>query len=282
MFAQDSARYDLRRKVVIGGNSVAYASTMTGLYQLWYKDYEMGRFHFFNDNDEWLQMDKVGHTYSCYYEGIAGIKMMQWAGYTDKQAAWIGGSYGFLIQSSVEVLDGFSEGWGASWGDMTANAVGSGLAIGQQLMWNEQRIVLKYGYNTSNIAALRPELLGSNFPERIMKDYNAQTYWLSLNIASFHKDTKWPQWLNVAVGYGADGMVGGTSNIFERNFVEIDYSNIPRYRQIYLAPDVDLTRIPTDKPWLRTTLFVLNCIKFPTPNLAYSSVKGFEGHWLSF
>jgi hypothetical protein len=55
-------------------NTVAgtlYPVTMFGLYQLWYKDYPMESFHFFDDSGEWLQMDKAGtwlpHTTSARF-----------------------------------------------------------------------------------------------------------------------------------------------------------------------------------------------------------------------
>jgi uncharacterized protein YfiM (DUF2279 family) len=280
--AQDSTNYKLRKQIVVGGNAVAYTSTMVGLYQLWYKDYPLGKFHWFNDNAEWNQMDKVGHVYSCYYEGVAGIEMMKWAGYTDKQAAWIGGAYGFFVQSGVEVFDGLSEGWGASWGDVASNTVGSGLAISQSLLWDEQRIWMKYSNSASRYAQIRPHVLGSNYAERVMKDYNAQTYWLSTNIKSFVPESKWPAWLNMAVGYGADGMVGGHSNIFESDGVSYDYTHIVRARQFYLSPDIDLTKIKTDKAWLKTVFVITNCLKFPMPGLEYHSNEGFKGHWILF
>ncbi|HVZ98292.1 MAG TPA: hypothetical protein VG847_15520, partial [Chitinophagaceae bacterium] len=37
------------------------AITTLGLQYLWYKKFPHSRFHFFNDNNEWLNMDKIGH-----------------------------------------------------------------------------------------------------------------------------------------------------------------------------------------------------------------------------
>ncbi|PCJ67933.1 MAG: DUF2279 domain-containing protein [Bacteroidetes bacterium] len=277
--AQDSTNTKFRKQTVIIGNSIAYTGTMVGLYQLWYKDHDLIPFHFFNDNQEWQQMDKVGHSFSCYYEGVAGIEMMKWAGYSKKQYSLIGGSYGFLIQTSVEVFDGFSSGWGASMGDVAANALGASLAIGQSLAWDEQRIWMKYSYNPSPYSAIRPNALGSNFPERLLKDYNAQTYWLSANIHSFAPESKIPKWLNLAVGYGADGMLGGHSNRYTSEGYTYDYTNIKRHRQFYLAPDIDLSRIKTKKKAVRTLLIMANAIKFPMPTLEYHTDKGLRGHW---
>ena len=55
-----------RGGLVAGGNIVAYGGAMIGLYSLWYKKYPQSKFHFFNDNQEWLQVDKVSHAYGAY------------------------------------------------------------------------------------------------------------------------------------------------------------------------------------------------------------------------
>lgn len=280
---QDSINYKLRKQIVIGGSIAGYTSLMTGLYALWYKDYPMGKFHFYNDNNQWNQMDKVGHTYSCYYEGVAGIEMMKWAGFSEKQSIYIGGLYGTFIQTGVEVLDGFSKGWGASYGDLLANTAGSVFAIGQELAWKEQRIWIKYSFTRTPYSRLRPNTLGSNFPERLLKDYNGQTYWLSGNVKSFFKeDSKWPSWLNIAVGYGANGMLGGVENSFTRDGITYNYTSIPRTRQFYLAPDIDLTRIPHKKGWQRATLIVLNSLKFPLPGLMFDTERGLQFQGISY
>ncbi len=255
---------------------------MVGLYNLWYKNYYLEKFHFYNDNKEWLQMDKVGHAYSCYYEGVAGIKMLEWAGFDRKKASIIGGSYGFIIQTGVEIFDGFSSGWGASLGDVAANAFGSSLAISQNLVWNEQRIWMKYSWTRSSYDKTRPNVLGSNFPERVLKDYNAQSYWISGNLNLLLPKKNIPKWLNIAIGYGADGMLGGYRNSFESNGQSFDYSHIKRARQFYLSPDIDLTKIKTKRKPVKAALFIINALKFPLPTLEYHTENGFKGHWIKF
>jgi len=100
--------------------------------------------------------------------------------------------------------------------------------------------------------------------ENLIKDYNGQTYWASVNIYSFlKKDSKFPKWLNVAVGYGAEGMIGSYSN-------PQDLPHYDRYRQYYLSLDIDFTRIPTKSKFLRTILNGLSFIKFPMPAIELS------------
>ena len=38
-----------------------------GLSKLWYSQENQGSFHLFNDAKNWMQMDKLGHSFSCYH-----------------------------------------------------------------------------------------------------------------------------------------------------------------------------------------------------------------------
>ncbi|MBZ0243472.1 MAG: YfiM family protein, partial [Bacteroidales bacterium] len=153
----------------------AYVVSMSGLYFAWYKDYPQSSFHFHNDNKDWLQMDKVGHSVTAYQIGRYGYDAYRWAGMPEKKAVWIGGSIGFVFLFTVEIFDGFSAEWGASPGDLIANAAGTGLFIGQQLLWKEQRLSLKFSYHNTSYRQYNPGLLGNNKLESIIKDYNGMT-----------------------------------------------------------------------------------------------------------
>ena len=271
-----------RKKIFTYGSLGFIGVTHIGLNQLWYKDYPRSKFHFINDNKEWLQMDKLGHAYSSYYLGIVGIKAARWAGYTGKKAIWLGGLYGTFFQTPIEIQDGFSQQWGASLGDVAANTFGTALAISQELKWGEQRIQLKYSYSPSSYASTRPNILGNGITEEFLKDYNGQTYWLSANISSFGHHEKTPKWLNIAFGYGADGMIGGDDNIWDdKDGNHFDFSHIERNRQYYLAPDIDYTKIKTKKKGLKALFIVLNAIKTPAPTLEMNK-NGLKFHWLKF
>jgi uncharacterized protein YfiM (DUF2279 family) len=266
-FAQDTLNVK-RLKTVVATEAVVYSVSMIGLYQLWYKNEPTSPFHLFNDNQQWLYMDKIGHTMTSYYVGKVGYEALSWSGVTEKKAIWYGGTLGLAFLTSVEVFDGYSSGWGFSTGDMAANVLGSGLFIGQQLGWKEQRVLLKYSFYPTDYAAKRPNMLGENLLQQSLKDYNGQTYWLSVNVASFLNDeTRFPKWLNVAVGYGADGMLGGRNNEFVSDNQYFDYSNIKRQKQFYLSLDVDLTRIKTKNQFLSAVFNTFGFIKFPFPAL---------------
>jgi hypothetical protein len=273
-FAQDSLNV-AKLKTVIATETVLYTGTMIGLHQLWYKNEPSTSFHYFNDNQQWLYMDKIGHSMTSYYVGKIGYNTLRWSGVSEKKSVWYGGTLGLVFLSTVEVFDGFAKEWGFSGGDMAANLLGSGLFIGQQLGWKEQRILLKYSFYPSDYASKRPNMLGENFLQQSLKDYNGQTYWLSVNVASFlNNETRFPKWLNVALGYGADGMLGGINNEFISNNEYFNYSNIKRQKQFYLSLDVDLTRIKTKNPLLSGLLNTFGFIKFPFPALMLEENSG--------
>lgn len=272
MHGQDSSAIYKKRKIILGISSTAVtAGSLTYLNQVWFKQHSTTNFRLFNDNQEWFQMDKFGHAYTNYQCARLMMNAMEWAGYSKNKQILVGGLSGFAYMSVIEVMDGFSSGWGFSWGDMAFNGLGSGLAISQKLIWNEQRIQLKYIYFPTSYPNYNPSLLGKNASEQFLKDYNGQQYWLSINPSSFMKeDTKFPKWLNVAVGYGAEGMLGSNSNDkfkFDKNGNPI---NFKRYRQGYLSLDLDLTRVKTKSKVLKSIFSMVSVLKIPFPNLELS------------
>ena len=266
-----------RRTGVYIGESVALGATLIGLNQLWYKDYPKSNFHFINDNNQWLQMDKLGHMYSTYHLGRVGAEMLQWSGASQKEQLIYGSTLGLGFLTVVEVFDGFSEEWGASSGDIIANVSGTAVYVSQELLWNEQRIIPKFSFHQTKFASQRPETLGTSLNEQILKDYNGQTYWLSFNVHSFTKDSFTPKWLNVAIGYGGEEMLyGNDDEAIENGIIQNPY------RQFYLSLDVDLTKITTKSHFLKTLFSVFNTIKIPAPTLQYDEYNGLKAHFIYF
>ena len=261
-----------RQNSIFITEAVLASGALIGLNQLWYADYPKSDFHFINDNSDWLQMDKVGHLYASYHIGRFSAEALNWSGTSKKNQLIYGASLGFVFLTAVEVMDGFSEEWGASMGDVVANAAGTALYVSQELIWKEQRIIPKFSYHKTEYSNYRPDVLGSTFPEQILKDYNGQTYWLSTNIYSFSKGSKIPKWLNVALGYGAEGMVSGN----DENFTPILTPKSEKFRQFYLSFDVDLTKINTKSHFLKTIFSVFNTVKIPAPTIEYSPQSGFK------
>lgn len=272
----DTLNIPRRNAVFITEASLATIS-LVGLNQLWYSDYQQSNFHTINDNDEWLQMDKLGHVFSAYQMGRLGANVLEWSGETEKNQLIYGSTLGFAFLTTVEIFDGFSEEWGFSWGDMIANISGTGMYIGQELLWKEQRIHIKYSFHQTDFAVQRPDKLGNGFLEEVLKDYNGQTYWLSFNMHSFLKNSKIPNWLNLAFGYGAEGMITGKSEHVNNLRISPE-----RRRQFYLSLDLDLSKIKTNSHVLKSVFDVLNVIKVPFPTLELNGKNGLKAHFIYF
>ena len=276
-----------------------YTGTVIGLSQVWYRDYPRTGFHTFNDWGEWENVDKMGHLYTAYFESRLSYGGLRWAGVPEQSAAISGAALGLLFQTTIEVLDAYSAKWGFSWYDMGFNALGSGIFLAQQLTWHEQRVAIKFSTHfqshpddlawvdgrasDQSLHDRAGDLFGSSAAERLLKDYNAQTYWVSFNVPSL-LDNNWPAWMNVAIGFGAENMYGGFENSWRAN--DRQYApapgTAPRYTQWYLSPDIDFSRIPVKSPFLKTLLEILNVVKCPAPALEWQSRGGLKGHWLFF
>lgn len=248
-----------------------YAGSLSGLYALWYSDYEKQPFHVFRDGKQWLQMDKVGHAMTGYYITLVSDRALRYSGVKQRTALLSGALVSFSYLGAIEVFDGFSAEWGFSPGDFAANTLGIALYTGQELLWEEQRIRMKFNHLPSPYPKYRPELLGASYAEQLLKDYNGQCYWLSTNPHHWTDAGRWPKWLNLALGYSADGMTGGTRNEFPNLAPTEPRPEFQRTRQFYLSLDLDLHAIEARRNWFRAVQSVFGFIKIPAPAIGINS-----------
>lgn len=261
--------------------AAVYPASMVWLYTQWYRDYPQSSFHFFNDNGEWLQMDKFAHLWNAYNVSKPIMQLYYWSGVSKKKAALYGAGITYLFLTTVDVFDGFSAEWGFSPGDVITNTLGVGALLSQQFLWDEQRITLKYSFHQTKFARHRPNVLGSNVVEGILKDYNGLTCWMSINPYSFMSEgSRFPKWLSLGLGYGAEGMTGGFSNP-----EEVDGKAIPafeRYRQYYVSIDLDLARIETRSKLLGGLFKIINIIHLPSPAIEFNEGRATKFRALYF
>jgi len=286
-----------------GTGAAIYGGFAVGLWEAWYKDYPIGGFRLKDDRGEWLDMDKFGHSYTAYHYARWGFQGSRWAGLERRQALLMGAGISTLLQSTVEVMDGFSKQWGFSWWDMGANASGVALFAAQELAWKEQRVRMKMssynpGYSTepmfarnktsgptSSVAFRAEQLYGDSPWQRFIKDYNGQTIWLSANPAVlFGRETKTP-WLMVSAGYSVDNVVGAFGNVWRDNgglVYRLDDVAFPRRREYVLSIDIDFERIPAKHPALKTFLHLINHMKIPAPAVLFSDGNSPAVRWLYY
>lgn len=260
--------------------SALYLGSMAYLQFVWYKDQERVPFHLYDDSKGYLQIDKMGHAYGAYVESYLSYKWLRSAGVNKKQALLFGGALGLILQTPIEIFDGLYENWGFSWSDMAANAVGSMLVIGQEVLWDEQFFQYKFSFSRSVYAPQSNGYLGDNTLESLLLDYNGHTYWLSTRLNRFLLKDKLPDWLSLAVGYSANGMYGEFEN--RRSWKGVPLPEAERYRQFLLSPDIDWTKIPTKSKFLKGLFQALNFIKVPAPALELNGLGKVRGYWIYF
>lgn len=246
---------------------------MVVLGHAWYSDAPRTSFHFFNDAPEWKQMDKAGHFFSAFHLSDNSSALLRSCNVPKRKSDVIGAITGAVIMSSIEVFDGYSAAYGASLSDVAANVTGSFFYLGQSLAWNEVRIHPKFSFHHTALSNQRPDVLGSGASE-IIKNYNGQTSWLSVDVAKFAPASAWPKWLSIAGGYGAENM------LYARDAQNLAVGLGP-YRQYYLSLDVDFSAIPVRSKFLKAVFKVVNMIKVPAPTLEFSR-HGVKAHALYF
>lgn len=257
---QDTIDNKKIRRIVIAESAI-YTVGMTSLAFLWYKDSHTQSFKFFNDNDEWLQMDKMGHAFTAYHLAEGNYQLLKNMGVKPKKAMLFSSISSVAMMLPIELMDGFSEAYGASWGDAVANTIGAFLPY-QQFLFDQNYIYPKFSFARSPYAELRPNTLGNNYFEQLLKDYNGQTYWISTDFNIFSKQNKFPNWLQFSVGYSGNQMVYGTAQHNKENGYKAN-------RQWLLSLDMNLSKIEVEQKWLKIMLNLVNRVKIPFPTLEW-------------
>nr|WP_255478738.1 DUF2279 domain-containing protein [Rufibacter sp. XAAS-G3-1] len=269
-------QFSRRLPWLAAGGATVYVGGLALLNHAWYQENKQTSFHWFNDAHEWKQLDKAGHFWGAFHESRLGVDLRRKAGVPEKKAIWYGGALGFVLQTPIEYFDGRSPAYGASLTDIAANAAGSLAVITQQLAWGEIRLTPKYSFHRTHYAPLRPNVLGKGATEEFLKDYNGHTYWLSVDLAKFlSPKSRFPKWLNPALGYGAEEMV----------YNDVDANRalgLHAYRQYYLSVDLNWQAIPTRSKFLKSAFYVLSIFKFPAPALEYNRKQGWKMHGVYF
>ena len=259
---------------------VVLTGAITYLKYEWYHDKKRVPFHFYNDFKGWNQVDKFGHFYASYLESNIGYSLLKKFRFSEKKSLYFGGFQGLVLETPIEFFDAYYQGWGFSLSDMAANAFGSLFFIMQQKFFGQQLIKPKLSFSKSIYAKDANGLLGKNsLLSQFVYDYNGYTYWFSFSPNKIFKLNKIPKWLNFAVGYGANGMLGEFENKLIYRGIELP--NYKRFRQFYFSLDIDFSKVQTNSKFLKRVFNIISYIKVPMPTIELSNKK-FKGHYLFF
>jgi len=162
------------------------------------------------------------------------------------------------VQLAIEIKDGYAPRWGYSVWDVASGTAGALFFVGKHYspVLDAMDIKMSYWKRSDKYFTWIKQAGGATWND----DYINQTYWLSFKVEKLLPEPAakyWPDWLALAVGMGVDDKLEG----YEKNKAW-SQGNL----ELYLALDVDLTRIfPSDNWFWETLKRYLNYIKFPAP-----------------
>jgi hypothetical protein len=230
--------------------------------------------------NSYLQVDKFQHIFGSYAISSIEYNLFMNAGWKKKNALLLSGALGVVLLTPKEIIDGFYNPGGFSWGDLAANIVGSTLFVGQQFIFEEQVLKYKISYSRSEYIKQANGFLGNNLVQNLLKDPNGYTFWISVNVNKFILKTKLPDYISIAAGYSANGMFGPYENL--RSYHSVDIPETIRYRQFLFSLDIDWSKIKTRSKFANALLKGLNFIKIPFPAIEFNSKGEIKGYWLYF
>lgn len=245
---------------LVGGTMfAANAAIMIYYFTTFYNDEyaKTAPFHTFNDwyNAD-LNVDKLGHIWGTQAYVQALYHMFRWTNMQEQDAMYWSSGTALLYQFEMEITDGLYEKWGFSWWDMGANTVGAVWPNLQRIYPELQPVMLKMSYHPS--ASVKKNWVEHDY----LRDYDGFTYWLTLAVADVLPASLkpwWPDWLGIAVGYGANNTMLG-KNIYN------SADGVGQGEQEwYIALDYDLRKLPGDSAFLRWLKESLNVFHLPAP-----------------
>ncbi len=194
------------------------------------------------DDSLWHHVDKCGHIFSASLLSHHGAATARWVGFSPEESDWVGFALASLLMLEIEVYDGFFAEWGFSLGDLMANEIGAALPMLQRRSRFFRGLNVKFSYRPSGDPV---------YGRYALEDYGGMTFWLCVDTHMLLPPGArhyWPDMLDLALGYGTTEKVGGR-------------------QELYLALDVDLSKVPVSNPMLRAVVEALHAIHLPAPAL---------------
>ncbi|MDX2195787.1 MAG: DUF2279 domain-containing protein [Cytophagales bacterium] len=259
--------------ILLCGSHLIYVLIFAILFQVWYGQDNITTFHWFDDRAEWLLMDKFGHFYVSYLSCSIFYSLWLWAGLNKNTSLIFAAFMAIEYQCGYEIADGFYAGYGASAYDICANIAGALAYVIQILLFNKILAGIKFSFYPSSFHAMRPELLGHNLLQQLIKDYNGQTYWFAIH-NPFITNKILPSWLMPCIGIGAEGLLGGHDNVGAGQ----GFAHIARCRKIIFSFDICVDAI-TNKT-IKNALWIFRYIKVPMPAVVINFCTGIKLHYI--
>jgi hypothetical protein len=261
----DSTKIKKARVIVVSSSLVA---VLGGSYlyveNAWWSDKQIP-FHFDDGADLTyaLNVDKLGHFMGGLEAADFFSSSIKWAGMNEKKSLWYGAAFGSGLQLVIEMKDAYAPYWGFSKWDLALGSAGSFWPVAQYYNPDLKAINFKFSYyKRSNIYWDLDKQRGKETNKFAWQDdYPNQTYWVTFDVNHFIETCCWPDWLNVAVGFGIDDTqyLNGRTKAGGNNewYIALDY-DVPKLLKKWNSPTGKKV-----KHWL-------NYFHFPAPTIRIS------------
>ena len=241
---------------------IAYGAAYGFVFEKGWWDDERSHFHFENDFDYALNLDKFGHFAAGVVIGESFYEGYRWAGASEFQSYLFAGLTALATHIAIDIKDGFAPSWGFSVFDVLSGGLGGFLPMAERYVPVFKYIDLKWSYwiNSNAYYDQEHQASGGVFTD----DYVNQTFWLSVKPYRLLPESArryYPSWLAFAIGLSIDDKV---------------FTGEPHpRREVYLALDYDLEAFRPQSRLARYLVKMLNYFKLPAPTIQVYP----EFHW---
>jgi hypothetical protein len=269
-----------RRLALLGGAGLGLHSLGFRYFdRAWYLGQKQDHIRWINDWDgeTYLNLDKGGHLMSGCIMAQSMTDGLVWAGMSPVLSALVGTAISWGVLLEIEMRDAYYDQWGFSIPDFTANTLGASIPLLHTLIPQTRALQFKFSYHPSQLYRQRADRAADDRPhtDSMIDDYEGMTFWATLQVHPLlppRMAARWPEYLGVALGYGASGLHG--ANVKSRGPNKY-YDDLPAARpEVYLALDYDARQLPGDGDLWAELKRQLNWIHLPAPALRlYPSLR---------
>jgi len=251
--------------IVSGSLGAALGGSYWYIQNSWWGEKQID-FHFDggSDNTYALNVDKVGHFMGGLEAADVFSSSMKWAGMSEKQSLWYGAAFGSGLQLAIEMKDAYAPYWGFSKWDLALGSAGSIWPVAQYHNDDLKAINFKFSYYKRSDIYWDLDRQRGKEPNKYawQDDYPNQTYWMTFDVNHFTKTCCWPEWLNVAIGFGLD----------DTQYLDENNTKTGGQNEWYIALDYDIPKMLNwwDSPTGKKVKHWLNYFHFPAPTIRIS------------
>lgn len=234
-----------------------------------------GPFNVAEDAQYTMYLDKAGHFFGTYLPSYIFSEALMASGLSYDAATVWGAGLGLAYTGYVEILDGYSVGFGFSPSDFYADVAGAGFFVAQHYIPYLQNFSPKFMY-------VKPSWHGEINrveAESFIDDYSSQAFFMSINVYNMLPEKwkkYWVPWLELSVGYAVYSLCtpNATCSNCDPRVSEPVGRDAWGNKKIIISLDYNLSKILPDGPpwwnWLRQSL---NMFKLPSPSLEIGTHK---------